>query len=189
VSSAFEQAGQRQPVTRFVVLGSVLAAATLLAACQSPPHEARTFYDFKEDSVARDGVLLRCDKDRDATAGDLECIAARRAGAAVALEQERSRAGALQQQSDRKLVALRGRAGGEADAGANDAAASAFGAPIGSKLPSMTESADPYDVQFPGRPTFKLGDVQPPASEIEIERPQLTPEDVAVVPLRIDAAN
>jgi hypothetical protein len=42
-------------------------------------------------------------------------------------------------------------------------------------------------VQFPGRPSFKLGDVQPPSSQVEIVQPTLKPEDVAVHPARLNA--
>jgi hypothetical protein len=167
-----------------------MALAGLIAACQGPQPGARTFYDFKEDSVARDGVLSRCDKTPDTSANDQECIAARRAAAAVELEQERSRTDGLERQSERKIVAMRGRSGSEAQAGAQAGKGPTYGSPLGGKLPSMSDSssADPYEVQFPGRPAFELGQVEPPSSEIEIERPKLKPEDVAVRPTPLRAA-
>ncbi len=192
VSLALAQAGQRAPVARLLAVGAVMVLAGLVAACQgSSQPGGRTFYDFKEDSVARDGVLSRCDRTPDTSADDLECIAARRAAAAVAIEQERSRTDGLERQSERKLVALRDRSarqeqGGQAATGVD---APAYGSPLGSVLPSMSDSAsgDPYEVRFPGRPSFELGQIEPPSSEIEIVQPTLKPEDVAVHPARLRA--
>ena len=167
-----------------------MVLAGMLAACQgSSQPGARTFYDFKEDGVARDGVLSRCERTPETSANDLECIAAKRAAAAVALEQERSRSNGLDRQSERKLVAMRDRAARSEQAGASTANAPAYGAPLGGVLPSMDKSAsaDPYEVQFPGRPSFQLGAVEPPPSEIEIVPPKLKPEDVAVHPARLSA--
>ena len=166
-----------------------MVLAGVLAACQgSQQPGARTFYDFKEDSVARDGVLSRCDSAPDTSASDLECIAARRAAAAVAVEQERSRTDGFDRQSERKLVALRDRSARSEQSGEASAAAPAYGAPLGRVLPSMdnTASADPYEVQFPSRTSFKLGAVEPPPSQIEIVQPTLKPEDVAVHPARLN---
>jgi len=191
VSLALAQAGQREPVTRLLAVGAVMVLAGLVAACQGSQPGARTFYDFKEDSVARDGVLSRCDKAPDTSANDLECIAARRAAAAVALEHERSRTDGLERQSERKLVALRDRSARQeqGEQAAIAPGAPAFGTPVGSVLPSMNNSvsADPYDVHFPGRPSFELGAIEPPSSEIEIVQPTLKPEDVAVHPARLTA--
>jgi hypothetical protein len=168
-----------------------MVLAGLVAACQGSQPGGRTFYDFKEDSVARDGVLSRCDKALDATASDLECIAARRAAAAVAIEQERTRADGLDRQSERKLVALRDRSARQEQSqqAATAPGAPAFGAPLGGVLPSMSNSAsaDPYEVHFPGRPSFELGEIAPPASQVEIVQPTLKPEDVAVHPPRLTA--
>jgi hypothetical protein len=138
-----------------------------LSAC-SPDPAPRTFFDFMEDGIAREGVLARCNRDRDATLDDIECANARRAAAAVALEQERARRADLDLESERKLVALRARtaaraaaeqdaaeaARAEADAayeaqwrdddGASESAVAAespaFGAPLGPVLPSMSDS-------------------------------------------------
>ena len=192
VSVVHAQAVQREPVVRLVAVGAVMVLAGLLAACQGPQPGARTVFDFKEDSVARDGVLSRCDNGGEASANDQECIAARRVAAAIALEQERSRTGGLERQSERKLVALRDRdPNGPRTATAPTGAAPAFGAPLGRVLPSIGDSVslDPLGtVPLPGRPSFQLGQVEPPASEIEIEPPKLSPEDIAVVPARLHAA-
>jgi len=182
VSLAHAQAGQPKPAFRLTAVSAVVALVGLVAACQGPQPGARNFYDFKEDSVARDGVLSRCDKASNATAEDLECIAARRAAAAVAIEQERTRADHLDRQSERKLVALRDRSARQEQSEKAPTAATgapAFGAPLGGVLPSMSDPGkDPYDIQFPGPPTFELGEVTPPSSEVEIVQPTLEIEDV-----------
>ena len=175
---------------RLLFLGAVTVLAGLVAACQGQQPGARTFYDFKEDGVARDGVLSRCDKAPDATAEDLECVAARRAAAAVAIEQERARADGLDRQSERKLVALRDRSAKQTqgEEAATAPAAPAYGTPLGGVLPSMSDTgADPYDVKVPGRPSFELGEIPPPSSEVEIVQPTLKPEELR--PARLTATN
>jgi hypothetical protein len=142
--------------------------AGLVAGCTPPEPEPRTFFDFMDDGLAREGVLTRCNQNRAATLDDVECINARRAAAVVALEQERSRAVDFERESERKLVALRERAEREAQAAVRAAAAAqaaaaaayearwrgasampdgdatgsvapVFGAPVGPVLPSMTD--------------------------------------------------
>lgn len=123
-----------------------------------------------DDGLARDGVLTRCNQDRDATLNDVECANARRAAAMIALEAERARAGQREQESETTLLALRERdarvaaaeeqraaavraaaeaayearwpdsPGARAPADAAPAAAQSFGAPVGPVLPSMSES-------------------------------------------------
>lgn len=78
--------------------------AVLVAACAEPP--PRSFHDFMEDRIAREGVLARCDREREAR-DDIECANARRAAATVALRQERERREQLARESDRKIRALR----------------------------------------------------------------------------------
>ena len=168
-----------------------MVLAGLVAACEGPQPGARTFYDFKEDSVARDGVLSRCDSVPDTAATDLECIAARRAAAAVALEQERTRSDSLERQSERKLVAMRDRSARQeqGEHAVTAPVAPAYGTPVGGVLPSMSDSAsaDPYDVRLPGRPSFNLGEIEPPSSKVEIVQPTLEHEDVAVHPAPLTA--
>jgi hypothetical protein len=143
--------------------------AAALAAC-APEPEPRSVLDFMDDGIAREGVLSRCNRNRDETSADEECANARRAAAAIALEAERARAPVLEQESADKLVALRDSqaraAAAEQDAaaaardaaeaayearwrdpsgprppaGAGDGVAPTFGAPVGPVLPSMTES-------------------------------------------------
>ena len=149
--------------------GLVLLAAAALAACAPPQPEPRTILDFMDDGLAREGVLTRCNQNRDATLADEECANARRAAAAVALEAERARQPDLTRESEDKLLALRERearrAAAEQDAAARARAAAeaayearwrgpagqrpdgsaaassvpAFGVPVGRVMPSMTD--------------------------------------------------
>jgi hypothetical protein len=87
---------------------SALIVAVVVVACEAPP-QPRSIEDFMEDGFAREGVLARCNADRDATAGDVECKNARRAAVVVAAEKEDERLRALELESQRKLVAMRDR--------------------------------------------------------------------------------
>jgi hypothetical protein len=145
-----------------------LLLAAALAAC-APEPEPRTVIDFMDDGLAREGVLTRCNRNRDETLTDVECANARRAAAAVALEAERARAPRLEQESEAKLLALRERqelqtvaeqdaqaaARAAADAAyearwrdparpstadASSSATPAFGTPVGPVMPSMSSS-------------------------------------------------
>jgi len=187
----------------------LLAAA--LAAC-APQPEPRTVIDFRDDGFAREGVLTRCSESRDETVADEECVNARRAAAMIALEAERARAPQLEQESEAKLLALREgtarQAAAEQDALAADRAASeaayearfgrpagsgdasptpapAYGAPIGSVLPSMqdapafvyAEGADPL-----GRRSIEIAAAEPPTNDFVIASPRLEMTELAVVP-------
>ena len=150
-------------------LAFALGFAALGTACVKP--EPRRFEVFMEDSIAREGTLARCNQRPEESAGDIECAYARRAAAAIALEQERARRKELEQESERKLAALRAeiarrdRAKQEAmaaalaaaeaayeaqwadsegwpdDALAADAPAAEFGAPIGTPLGAEVDPA------------------------------------------------
>jgi hypothetical protein len=148
--------------------GALLLAAAL-AAC-APEPAPRTVLDFMDDGFAREGVLTRCNQNRDTTSADEECANARRAAAALALEAERARASSLEEESEGKLVALREREARRAEAerqaviavrAAAEAAyearwrdpagprpvadavatpAPAFGAPVSAAMPSVSDS-------------------------------------------------
>jgi hypothetical protein len=164
----------------------VLLIAAALAAC-APQPEPRTVLDFMDDGFAREGVLTRCNQNRDVTSADEECANARRAAAALALEAERARAPGLEQSSESKLLAVReseareaaaeqeaaasARAAAEAayearwrdpsgprlPGGAPASTAPSFGAPVGLVMPSMTESTL-FDVYAEGnRPLGRRG--------------------------------
>jgi hypothetical protein len=151
---------QRESGLRLLV-GAVPLIAAVLVAC-APKPEPRSVIDFMEDGLARDGVLTRCNQDRDATSTDEECANARRAAAAVALEAERARA--EQRGSEAEIVALRGGA------------------------PTFDVYADEADALR--RPTLEISAAEPPSNELVIERPRLELTDLTVTsrPFRDDAS-
>jgi hypothetical protein len=162
----------------------LLAAA--LTAC-APKPEPRTVIDFMDDGFAREGVLARCNESREETMTDEECANARRAATAIALDAERARAPQLEEESEAKLLALRDSERSPAGFGAEGASASvapAYGAPIGSVLPSLqaaafvyAEGADPL-----GRRSIDVPAAEPPANDLVIASPQLEVTDISVVP-------
>jgi hypothetical protein len=85
----------------------ILVVAVLVGACGQEAARPRSFEYFKEDGLAREGALARCNQDRAASDADIECANARRAGAAVAAELEQARSGELAAESARKLAAMR----------------------------------------------------------------------------------
>jgi len=101
-----------------------LLLAAFVAACAPPQPEPRSVFDFMEDGLAREGALARCNQNRDATLNDVECVNARRAASMLAIEAEQARAGDLERESERKLVALRERSERQTEA-ERDASAAA----------------------------------------------------------------
>ena len=99
--------GQRSPPPRgplaFCAAG---ALCLLLASCGAEPLP-RTFSDFMDDAIARDGTLARCNDNPDSASRDLECANARRAAATIALRQERARREVLELESARKIEELK----------------------------------------------------------------------------------
>lgn len=83
------------------------AVVVALGGCEQP--RPLTFTEFMEDEFARDGTLVRCNADRQATAGDIECANARRAAMAIALREERARREELEAESERLRAELRAR--------------------------------------------------------------------------------
>jgi hypothetical protein len=127
--------------------------AVVLAAC-APKSEPRTVSDFMDDGFAREGVLTRCNQNREETLNDAECNNARRAAATIALEAERARAPELERQSQAKLLALRERE-------------DAFDATADTSAPL-------------GRRTLEV-EVEPPSNDLVIA-PSLEVPELAVVP-------
>jgi hypothetical protein len=143
--------------------------AVVLAAC-APKSEPRTVFDFMDDGFAREGVLTRCNQNREQTLNDVECNNARRAAATLALEAERARAPELEQQSEAKLLALRERQARQVEdaVGPTADASASFGTPVGSVLPSMSR-------------TLEI-EVEPPSNDLVIADPPLEVPELAVVP-------
>ena len=131
--------------------------AAVLVAC-APKPEPRTVLDFMDDGLARDGVLTRCNQNREETLNDEECVNARRAAATLALEAERARAPALEQQSEAKMVALRER-----------------------------EASSSFEVYADGRtsfgrPSVEIEEVAPPSNDLVIAEPPLEVPELSVIP-------
>ena len=172
------------------------AAVTLLfaaavAAC-SPQPEPRTVLDFMEDGLARDGVLTRCNRNRDETLADVECANARRAAATLGIEAERARASDLESQSERKLVALRDRQdASDSSVAGSVASAPVFGTPVGRVMPSMAEHQVYAEAEPLGVHSVVVEAVEPPTNEIEAFTPKIELADVAVIPrpFRADDSN
>ena len=93
------------PFIRAVLFCGFAGLCLLLTACQAP--QPRSFADFMEDRIARDGTIAHCNQNLEETLNDIECANARRAAAAIALRQERGRREAFELESERKLEALR----------------------------------------------------------------------------------
>jgi hypothetical protein len=91
---------------RLAPAGAAVLLYLTLAACDQPV-PPRTYAEFMDDKIAREGTIARCDEDQEALARDLECANARRAAAAIALRQERERREALEVESQQKIEALK----------------------------------------------------------------------------------
>jgi hypothetical protein len=96
--------GASRHLRRLRAAGAVVLLALALVACDRP--RPRTFADFTEDRVAREGTLARCNADREATLDDIECANARRAQSAIALSRERERREQLERESEERIAAL-----------------------------------------------------------------------------------
>jgi hypothetical protein len=132
-----------------------------------------------EDGYARDGVLTRCNHDRAATLDNVECANARRAAAAVAVQDERARQNVLDAQSERKLVAMRERAARdqEAEQEAVDAAKAAEDAAYEARWHGSSVAA--HDAADDGRPSLRR-------PELAVPEPEPPANDVAISPQRIE---
>jgi hypothetical protein len=190
----------------------LLAVFALVAACEQSA-KPRSFEFFMEDGFAREGVLARCNQSADAS-GDEECANARRAASAIAAEEDSAKSSDRAAQSQRKLVAMRDRSaraeqaqheaeaaaqaaaeaayearwrgGASAQGAEGSAAAPAFGAPLGKKLPAIDDAAKSDDVygeslsQVPARPEIELAAIEPPKSEVPPARVEI--EKTAIIP-------
>ena len=82
-----------------------MVLAVLLSACEE--QQPRTFAEFMDDRIAREGIISFCNQTPSESATNIECANARRAAAAVALRAERERREDLERESARKLEAMR----------------------------------------------------------------------------------
>jgi len=153
-----------------------------------------------DDGIAREGVLARCNQDRQASARDEECENARRASATLAAGEDKRSAASLEKESARKLSALRDRqvreqeAEQEAAAVAKAAADADYDANFRGKdsqgaAASASEADDRFAEreslsQLPTRPELKVAAVAPPRSEIKPEKPEIEHAAIAPRPFR-----
>ena len=150
-----------------------------------------------EDGLAREGVLARCNQDRQASMDDQECENARRAAAAIGGTGERERAMSNERESSRKLEELRDRAARrqqaeeQAAAAASAAEKEAYEAQWRGKgaAPSANEAGPISDnvvdereslSQLPARPELKIAAIEPPKGDIQPQKPEI--EHAAVIP-------
>lgn len=87
---------------------AILAATifcALVACIEEPP--PRSYVEFMDDRVAREGTLVRCNAVRDATADDAECINARRAAATLAARADAAQREQREVESESRRLAAR----------------------------------------------------------------------------------
>ena len=89
---------------------SLVLMACLMAGCTGEPRP-RSYMEFMDDSLAREGALARCNQDREATANDAECINARRAASTIATRADEALREQREAESDVLRAAVRDRAG------------------------------------------------------------------------------
>ncbi|HEY5654874.1 MAG TPA: EexN family lipoprotein [Woeseiaceae bacterium] len=98
-------------MNRIIVIA--ISSFGLLAGCEEPRPTPVT--KFMEDPIAMEAAIIRCNADRDEMRHDQECLNAREAVRITEAIEERARRQQLEEQSERKLQALR-RARDAADA-------------------------------------------------------------------------
>jgi hypothetical protein len=84
---------------------AIVGLCLALAACEEP--RPRTFADFTEDPIARDGTLARCKQHAEQSLNDIECSNASRAAQAIALREERRKREAFEVESRRQIEDLK----------------------------------------------------------------------------------
>jgi hypothetical protein len=167
-----------------------IAVLVALTACEQE-QRPRTYYEFMEDGFAREGVLVRCNQDREATADDVECANARRAAAAITAQDEQERNAQLERESERKMVAMRGRDEVREQAAAQavvqaeadrQAAYEAQWRDPSKPAPQAAdeENYDPFAVRVPERLPIEIAAVAPPKTELEITVPDLEIQEVVI---------
>jgi hypothetical protein len=190
VSAQIRAPGRIDLIAALRAAGATIALATLVACQQG--HESRTVSDFREDGLARDGVLARCNHDAAASQHDVECDKARRAAAVAAADPdaERTRSTDLARQSERKMLAMRERDSREQQAEVQAAADERAHSDAeyeaqwrDQNSAGKTASVNDADADFDfvsARPLLKVAAVAPPASDLTIVAPELQSSDVAI---------
>lgn len=85
---------------------SLLCGSALLAACGGEP-KARSVAELLEDPIALEAAVVRCAQNRSETRYDAECVNARQAVSILEARDDRARAAAFEEESQRKREALR----------------------------------------------------------------------------------
>lgn len=140
--------------------GVCLLLAAAIGAC-APESKPRTVLDFMEDGLAREGVLTRCNQDRDATLQDVECANARRASATLAIEAERARAGDVEHAREPKLAVLPSTGGSTIYADQGRRSLDVDAKPPTNDIAIVAPQIEIADVAVIPRP-FRTDDVSPP---------------------------
>jgi hypothetical protein len=164
-------------------LASAFLAALSLGGC-SPP-APRSFDFFLSDPIVRDGVIARCDAHLVESQVDVECANARRAATTEQLREEQAKRKELEQESERKLEALRRqyqRAGAreaETQSAAGKAAPASGEAP--DRATEQTAFGVPLQPPLVGVPSVGSGPALPAEPPPE-PRAELPPDAPAEVP-------
>ena len=140
--------------------------ASLLAGCSSEPRP-RSFMEFMDDSLAREGALARCNRDREATAIDAECVNARRAASTIAARADE----ALREQREENSDILRARARDRAGYVQTNAERADAAAQVTAEAEAEAEYEEQWRVAEENMQAAQLEYTEPPPSLDFIELP------------------
>ena len=87
-------------------MASMCCGLALVAACTEPP-PPRSVEELLENPIVLEAVMVGCSENRDETRYDAECVNARQAVSIIEAREDRERAKAFEEQSQRKREALR----------------------------------------------------------------------------------
>ncbi len=153
---------------------SLVLIACLMAGC-SGELRPRSYMQFMEDSIAREGTLARCNRDREATAAVAECINARRAAATIAARADERLREQREANSDALLAAVRDRADSDrnarrlAEAAAHAAAAAAYEAQWAALQEREVQTPQPGYAAPAPPPTAALDFIElPPSASVAL---------------------
>ncbi len=140
--------------------------ASFLAGCSSEPRP-RSFMEFMDDSLAREGALARCNRDREATAEDAECVNARRAASTIAARADE----ALREQREENSDILRARARDRAGYVQTNAERADAAAQVTAEAEAEAEYEEQWRVAEENMQAAQLEYTEPPPSLDFIELP------------------
>ena len=155
-------------VTSLQHVYAVIGIAISLVAAGCSKHQPRSFDEYMEDQALMEGMLARCNADREGTRADLDCANARRAAVTIALRIEQAKREELELESERKLAELRDelarreRAESEALAAAEAAKQAAYEAIWQGDKPPAEGGAELFDDRSASEGTAQDQSVSPP---------------------------